>query len=472
MKQFFVLIFCFLFAKAVNASEPPVGTWERNDGERIDIIDGFKPNIGPVILYDKGEVSRVATWRINVNDGTLSIGYTTRPFATSKDSATLQWGSTTWRKKRDFEQTGVLSLKSDPHAFVDEMTGYAWNLNSSKAGRYEFTRTFSTTEGVVSLIDGAGTIKSLGAWGVASGTLKFGSLYIEARITPEYLVAVDDDDDFIVLNRGKERESISKTSMRESREEFLKAMTTGSWKRPSSFGGDHVYRFRPIEGPLKGRRFWERDGQLEGTSVWEFSPATGALKIGSTKYIGAMTLNDLLVFIEEDGDQRAHARDPSEKHKPFTVSDAKSIGVSERTVPEIKSVVARQLSYEDQFTLFEFGRDGRTGYVHEWKSYPFQITGQSLKTEGWGSYEQIHVVDGYVVFGDGKGRKIDVRESRLRPKTDNESQLDVVKAKQQLAELQHVNLKLKLILVDGSVQTIPLSVKSFAEVRSVMLVDE
>ena len=129
------------------------------------------------------------------------------------------------------------------------------------------------TEGVVVKFDEKEALKALANWGVASGALKISSVvYLEARITPDYLIGVDKNDKFMVLNKGDVRTEGSRTTMVDAREKFLTAMTTGAWLQAAEYSSDSVYRFRPIEGDLKGRVFKEIESKLKGTSVWEFSP--------------------------------------------------------------------------------------------------------------------------------------------------------------------------------------------------------
>ena len=403
----------------------------------------------------------------------MAIRYSSGVYTVSDNGASFQWNNREWEKSKTLETEGIVNLKTDANAFIDALTGYSWFDNSSSAGGVEFTRTFSNTEGIVTRFDREQSLKALSSWGVASGALKVGhAVYLEARITPQYLIGVDDDDGFIVLNKREARSEGSRTTMVEARETFLSAMTTGAWRRPGSYEPDTIYRFRPIEGDLKGRVFREQELRLKGTSVWEFSPATGALKIGYTEYNGGMTVGKLLILVEKDGDQTPYLRDSSVEEKQFTTTDVKTIPFSERTLPDVVGAIGRQLSLDNQFTLFEFNEDGRTGYVHDWKSFPFQITGQSLKTEGWGSFEQLHLVEDYVAFGEGWALKIDLRESRLRPKTDVEAEADAVLAKQELTEMQKGRVNLRLTRMDGTEETIPLPISSLADLKSIVVIAE
>ena len=472
MKILTIVLFGSLSFGIVQADQLLIGTWETEKGERMDVLDGFKPNTGPVIQYSDGEVDGVYTWQIDSTSKELKIRYNSTVYTVSDNGLTLQWNNRKWNKSKELQTQGIVNLGTDVNSFIDGLTGHSWSANSSSIGKIEFTRTFTNTEGVVTKFDQEQSLKSLNSWGIASGVLKIGSqVYLEVRITPQYLIGVDDDDGFIVLNKESARSEGTRTTLVEAREKFLSAMTTGAWRRPGSYESDSIFRFRPIEGDLKGRVFREQELELQSTSVWEFSPATGALKIGWDEYNGGMTVGDLLILVEQDGDQRPYLRDSSVEEKQFTTTDVKTIEVSERTASDVVNAIGRQLSYENEFTLFEFNQDGRTGYVHQWISYPFQIIGQSLKSD-WGSYEQIHLVEDYVVFGTGKGRKVDVRQSRLRPKTDAEAQSDAKQAEQELSEMQQGKVNVKITRMDGSEETVRLPITSLADLKSIVVVAE
>jgi hypothetical protein len=51
MKKQLLLLFSFLFLVStyISANEELIGRWEDDKGLRMDIIGGFKANVGPVI---------------------------------------------------------------------------------------------------------------------------------------------------------------------------------------------------------------------------------------------------------------------------------------------------------------------------------------------------------------------------------------------------------------------------------------
>ena len=115
----------------------------------------------------------------------------------------------------------------------------------------------------------------------------------------------------------------------------------------------------------------------------------------------------------------------------------------------------------------------RTGYFHEWVSYPFQITGQSLKVDNrYSKLEQLYLIEDYVVFDESFSKKIDTRKSRMKPKTDIESKEDSVKAIEVLDTESKVSLKIKIDLKDGTSKTIPIPVSSLLDLKSISVITQ
>lgn len=450
-----------------------VGSWRSPDGDRYDILDGFKPNSGGVILYENGEASGVDTWNLNSSTKVLEIGWTQAPVEISADGQFLIWGhdfaKTTYQKIADVETDVVSTLKDDQDAFLDELTTFTWASYAPEINRVEFTKTFSTTEGVISQFSNDGSIDSLSSWGVASGVLKLADVvYIEARMTNSYLIAMDADEEFIVLRREDTKQQAVRTELQAAREAFLRELTTGAWLQPS-YIGSYVYRFRPLHSDLKGLKFGESDNKLQSMEVWEYSVATGAIQIGYSEFIGGLVEGDLLVFVDGDGEQAIYHRDSSTEKKHFTTADTKSISISERTASSVSEIIGRQLAQDDTFFLFEFSTDGRTGYLHEWTSTPFQITGESLELDDYNTYEKVYLIEDYVTLGEERGFKIDTRKTRLRPKTDLESESDADQAKDSLQAIQEGGVKLLIMRTDGTTEKVRLPLKSFNELKSINL---
>jgi len=479
MKKLLILLFPILFlcSTSVISNEALIGSWKNDEGLRIDIIGGFKSNVGPVIYWEDEEVSEIHTWKVNPNTNELNIYYWTRAFS-FLDNGNLRWGSNTFHKLNNIEPINVIDLKKDSDAFINALTASKWSSNFKKSDSKEFTKTFSSTSGIFSEFDNDNKLDNLLSWGVASGVFKIGrsNLYVEAIISDKYLIAVDENDNFLVLYRGDITEELERITLKDSREQFLSSLTTGAWKQIGSYSPDSIFRYRPIEGELKGRVFVEQDSKLISSKVWEYSPATGAFKEGYTEYLSGLNIGDLLVFVDKDGDQNAFYRDNSVELKEFTTSDVDNISISERSTIETKNTLSRQMSIGsgNDFTLFEFNVDNRTGYFHEWTSYPFQITGQALQIDDYypSKFEQLYLIEDYVVFDESFSKKIDTRESRMKPKTDIESKEDSVKATEVLDEENKVSLKIKIDLKDGTSKTIPIPVSSLLDLKSISVITQ
>ena len=488
MKKQLLLLFSILLlcSTSVISNEALIGSWQNDEGLKMDLMRGFKPNVGPVIYWKDEEVSEIQTWKVNPNSNELEIYYESGIYDISSDGNQLYWNTASWKDKEDLlwkkiddiESKNVINIKKDPDAFVNILTSALWSSNVKKNDHKEFTKTFSSTSGILSGFNKERELDDLQSWGVASGVFTIGSsnLYVEALISDKYLIAVDANDNFLVLYKGDVTEELERITLKDSREQFLSSLTTGAWKKISSYSPDSIFRFRPIEGELKGRVFVENDSKLISSSVWEYSPATGAFKEGYTEYLSGLNIGDLLVFVDKDGKQNALYRDNSVELIEFSTSDVDNISISERSTTETKNTLNRQMSIGNgnDFTLFEFNIDNRTGYFHEWTSYPFQITGEALQIDDYypSKFEQLYLIEDYVVFDESFSKKIDTRKSRMKPKTDIESKEDSVKAIEVLDTESKVSLKIKIDLKDGTSKTIPIPVSSLLDLKSISVITQ
>ncbi|MDC1026234.1 hypothetical protein OAR79_00925 [Candidatus Thioglobus sp.] len=488
MKKQLLLLFSIvlLCSTSVISNEALIGSWQNDEGLKMDLMRGFKPNVGPVIYWEDEEVSEIQTWKVNPNSNELEIYYESGIYDISSDGNQLHWNTASWKDKEDLlwkkiddiESKNVINIKKDPDAFVNILTSALWSSNVKKNDHKEFTKTFSSTSGILSGFNKERELDDLQSWGVASGVFTIGSsnLYVEALISDKYLIAVDANDNFLVLYKGDVTEELERITLKDSREQFLSSLTTGAWKKISSYSPDSIFRFRPIEGELKGRVFVENDSKLISSSVWEYSPATGAFKEGYTEYLSGLNIGNLLVFVDKDGKQNALYRDNSVELIEFSTSDVDNISISERSTTETKNTLNKQMSIGNgnDFTLFEFNIDNRTGYFHEWTSYPFQITGEALQIDDYypSKFEQLYLIEDYVVFDESFSKKIDTRKSRMKPKTDIESKEDSVKAIEVLDTESKVSLKIKIDLKDGTSKTIPIPVSSLLDLKSISVITQ
>ena len=189
-------------------------------------------------------------------------------------------------------------------------------------------------------------------------------------------------------------------------------------------------------------------------------------------FTAGLNIGEIVVFVDTNGTQYPYYRDKSVEMKTFTLNDVKNIPITERLKDEISNTLNKQMSVGggNDFTLFEFNEDNRTGYFHEWVSSPFQITGQTLTIGEYDQFEKLYLVEDYVLFDDTIGRKIDTRESRMKPKTNDEAKKDSIDAKQTLEEETTSSLKIKIDLKDGSSTTIPIPVSSLNDLQSISVI--
>tara|TARA_B110000008_G_scaffold278747_1_gene323456 strand:- start:1390 stop:2826 length:1437 start_codon:yes stop_codon:yes gene_type:complete len=478
MKKIILLLssVIFLLSTPIIANEALIGSWEKDDGTRMDIIDGFKPNIGPVIIWENGELSETHTWKVNTNTDELSIYWSSGVFNVSNNGNKLNWERESWTKIDNIEMKNVINLQNDPDAFINQLTGFSWSSSSSQSDKKEFTKTFTSTEGVLSEFDKDNNFTEISSWGIASGALKIGDykVYLESKISEKFLIALDTDDSFLVLYKGEKKEIFDRISLADSRDKFLASLTTGAWMTNGAYYGKSVYRYRPIEGELKGRVFTEQDSKLISSEVWEYSPSTGAFLQSYTEFTSALNIGDILVFVDTSGNQSSYFRDKSVELKKFSLNDVVNIQVSERSKNEIKELINQQMSVGggNVFTLFEFNEDNRTGYLHEWNSTPFQVTGQTLTIGDYYQFEQLYRVEDYILFDEQWSKKIDTRESRMKPKTDIEAKEDSVEAIEVLDEISQTSLKIKIELKDGTSKTIPIPVPSLLDLKSITVITQ
>ena len=77
-----------------------------------------------------------------------------------------------------------------------------------------------------------------------------------------------------------------------------------------------------------------------------------------------------------------------------------------------------------------------------------------------------------MLFDEQWGKKIDTRESRMKPKTAIEAKEDSVKAIEVLDEESQTLLKIKIELKDGTSKTIPIPVSSLLDLKSITVITQ
>ena len=463
-----VFLLLLMVPGIARADDQIVGVWVNADQSlRLDILDGFKPNRGAVLAIENGTETDIGSWETRTSATTMQIGWRSSP-VTFLAPDTFEWNHKAFKKQREIDEKDVLSLKQDKTGFVEKLTGTEW-LTSTEGKRSIFKSTFSTDSGVVETLSKDGTLDALYSWGIASGILKIGStVVIESRASENYLIGLNENDKFLIFRAVGSVNVESRADLAGQRAEFLGLLVTDAWQKVY-YDGFRDYRFRPVEGPLMGRRLSFKDDRLETFSTWEYSPSTGALKIGRTEYIGGLMIGNTLALMEKDGEQTFYKRKQGGKGKSFSVADVHSHRINETKGSDLALILSGQFQKESYLYLFEFGEDNRTGFVHQWRSFPFTITGQKLATGLFREAAIVHEVEDVVLFDGRFALKRDATASRLRAKTDREILEDKENMEERLQELGQKTLILRVVDVGGDAHDIRLPFSSMKDVSEIQI---
>ena len=135
-------------------------------------------------------------------------------------------------------------------------------------------------------------------------------------------------------------------------------------------------------------------------------------------------------------------------------------------------MLSPQFQRDDYLYSFEFKDDGRTGFTHQWRSSPFNITGETFETKLIGESERLFQVEDFVIFEGEEVFKMDTSESRLKPKTNAEAKSDVAAQEQLQQNAQMKSVKVRVMTVDGETVDVVLPVTDFASIASVSILTE
>jgi hypothetical protein len=477
MRLIFILnILLICFGASAYADQKFYGSWlDSGTGLQLDILDGFKPNTGPTLVIEKdGKVSS-SSWVVKDNKFEISIGYNSFEGSISNDGSLVlakSYGDPmVFTALSTNEESASVSLKDDETAFISKLQDFVW-LTSDDGANTTFKATFGTDTGVVEILNDE-KLNNLKSWSVSSGVIKIdSSVIIEARVTDQYFVGLDQNDKFIVYKSIQPAAEQVTTDVELQRAQFFDALLTGEWETKKSWGGTLTHKFRPVYGELAGKLFTVDESRLSSDSSWEYSPATGALKVDYTEYVGALVVNETLALIQKNGDQKFYNRLRNGNTKRYTLGDVKIISLSENSLPKVKETLSPQFQRGEYLYSFEFKDDGRTGFTHMWRSTPFSITGETFKTELIGTSETLFQVEDFVVFEGDETFKMDTSESRLRPKTDDEVAGDVAKQIELQTNAQTKTVKVRMLTSVGDTVDIVLPVSSFSEIMSISIITE
>lgn len=461
-----VIILCA--SQQAIASEAILGVWDDGQGTKLEILDGFKPNRGAILAFEKDKEASIGSWSSKDGVIEIQIGFSSQKAALPAPN-TIVWKNKRFSKIGEFPKVSSISLKSDKPAFIERAVSHRW-LTGEDGRVATFSLTFDDDSGVFAVDDKAGERLSVSAWGISSGVLKIGeAVLIDARVSDNYLIAIDQRDRFTVMKAVGDVTAAKRIALKDQNSQFLAGMTTDEWQS-LSFGRATTIRFRPIEGPLKGRIFKIADRRLSGLETWEYSPGTGAIKVGYTEYVGALLLGDMLAFVKKNGEQEFYVRKPDGPGKQFTTSDVNRTVVNETATDQLVQLLSGQFHYDRNLYRFEFREDRRAGFVHRWESTPLRIVGQRMSTDFLGDVDEVYSIEDVLVFSknDGFGTnhalRRDASESRLRPKSDAEALSDKEAAAAVLDRTLEKKLVLRVTGSDGKVVTIDLPFSTMADI--------
>ena len=476
MRLVFVFkIFLICFITPAFADPKFYGSWlDAGTGLQLDILDGFKPNAGPALIIDEeGKISS-SYWKVEDENFEITVNWQSYEASIGIDGSlilTPSYGKpVNYKPILTNDESASVSLKNDEIAFVSKLQDFVWSI-SDESTTATFKTTFGTDTGVVEILDGK-NLKDLESWSVSSGILKLSSsVIVESRITNKYFVGLNQYDEFIIYKSIRPSDKQVTTDVELQRDKFFDGLLTGEWER-KTWGDTIVHKFRPIYGELAGKRFSIIDNRLYSDRSWEYSPATGALEVGGSEYIGALIVNETLALIDESGDQTFYNRLKNGNIKRYTLGDVKTVSLSENSLQKVKEMLAPQFQRDDYFYSFEFKKDGRTGFTHKWRSTPFNITGETFETDLIGESEKLFQVEDFVVFDDRATFKMDTSESRLKPKSDDEVATDVGKQMSLKTSAQTKTVKVRMLTTSGETIDVALPVNNLSEITSISILTE
>ena len=464
------LIFAFTILPSLAlANDQLIGVWQNvEDDIRLDILDGFKPNRGAVLSIENGKNTRIGSWEATEPVTKMKLGWRSGEVR-FRGSNSFEWENKIFHRTKNIIEDDVVLLKQGQNEFVDRMSKSVW-LTSTKGEQAIFKPTFSVDSGVIELYTSGGELKGLETWGISSGVLKIDdNVIVEARISKDYLIGQDHRDKFVVFLAMQDRTPQGRIELAKQRENFLSELLTDTWQQ-ASYGGYNYFKFRNVEGPLKGRVLRSNNDSFEGAVKWEYSPSTGALKIGYTDYIGALVVGDTLALLKKNGEQVFYQQRSDGPGKIFSMSDVRQHRVNETKISDLRTVLDGQFQLDDYLYSFEFGGDGRTGYVHKWKSVPFTVVGQKLVNEILSNSEVIYSLEDYLIFDERFALKRDATASRLRPKTNAEVGQDQKSMQNILDKLGQSSVVLRVTDLEGSIQDFTLPYASMSDIAGIQVI--
>ena len=392
----YLVFLCVSNAENSYAASGIIGNWTSADNKlRYDFLEGFAPKRGVVIKYENGNAKSVADWEIRAKG--IKIGYYTKKYKIVGES--LIFGKNTFRKMPADKSGKIIELKKEPQIFIDTLVDTYW-LNPLQKESYQYKKGFSSTSGIYSRIKDRKQ-KPIGSWSFANGVIKIdSSVHPNGRIAGDFLILLTSRNKITVLKRGKKSPTLQTLELKKKGKEFIRKLVSGRWMTPSNYSTPDYKEFRPIFGDLSGVIFKFDGADYTGSSKWEYSLKTGAIKIGYTQYPNAQIQGPFLILLRKNGKTEQFVRPQGEKITESTHLDVKRLKVTETDTKTLRSLLERQW-YVRPFTYkFIFQKNGKEGWLHKFRSYPFVVSGNTLKIKKFAKVKDVRFVDGKIVLGD------------------------------------------------------------------------
>lgn len=468
-------------ASSALAADDFVGAWDGTDGQgRLDVLDGFAPNRGPVIFTEPDGSAVSGRWERDDGVVSVSYGYNSFTVVSASESALVL---EEWSSKEAFERISekggpspMLTLRESRDAFIAKLIENDW-ITTLNGGSADFKTTFSNDVGVVVFADPEGD-DGLRPWAIAGDSLKIGgTTFVSSMVNDKYFIGLDDNDNLMAFRFAGKSASDRYAEIGRQREKFFDEMLTGRWFRHSVYSSPVEYAFLPVYGELHGQRISLKNGLLSGNHEWEYSPSTGALRIGRTVYANALIVDDTLALLEDDGEQTFLKNFSDINAERVTLSDVTSTPLDENNLAKIQKTLSLQFAtaseYEPTWSYtLEFSDDGRNGFIHQWRSRPFNITGATLETDIFEDSRTLHRIQDFVVFDDHTVWQMDNGPSRLRIKSEDEVSADAEALSLRTDALMEKSLVMRIATTSGETIDVPLPVETFSDIGSMQLIVE
>ena len=446
-----------------------LGRWLDSENKKgYEFIEGFGPNVGIALIIKDSKVKDIEKWNFNPAKNSIKIGPWNN-YSILVEGATLTLeGKKFQRTKTQSNQDPLISLKKDEIPFIDTLIKYSWRKAAYSSVVSSFISGFTNSSGLYSTKKKDG--ESLSSWSVANGVLKIADeIYPNAKITENYLILLTSSDSYRVFSKGEERKELKRSDLSKEKSEFIKKLTRGTWS-PGSVYSSNLYEYRPTFGDLSGTVFvYKRDkNKYLSARTWEYSLDTGILKEGHTQYMNAKIIGNYLLLLNKNGDTEEYVRVKEFSQEAQTHSMVKKFIVSEKESEDLKILLSRTWRRGSSKYIFTFKPGSNEGFMHEFKSTPMSIRGNTLSTDS--KYKKIRQWENKIIF-DENDFSLQMQSSPvfMKPISEDEAIKMSKDQKEGNEKLLKTNAKLAVTLNNGKTFSLNLPVKDFSEISLIQL---